>query len=190
SARDAGADAATGFDRPVFIVSPPRSGSTLLFETLAAAPGVFTIGDESHGLIEGIPALDPGRRGFDSNRLLAGDGDDDVVLQLRQRFMAALRDRERRAPAAGAAVRMLEKTPKNALRIPLLRRVFPDARFIYLHRDPRQVLGSMLDGWQSGGFATYPGLPGWAGPAWSFLLVPGWRGLSGQPLADIAAADR
>src|SRR5690606_36855978 len=50
SARDTGADAATGFDRPVFIVSPPRSGSTLLFETLAAAPGVFTIGDESHGL--------------------------------------------------------------------------------------------------------------------------------------------
>src|SRR3546814_20811104 len=43
----------------------PRSGSTLLFETLATAPGVFTIGDESQGLIEGIPALDPARRDFD-----------------------------------------------------------------------------------------------------------------------------
>src|SRR3546814_9998708 len=77
---------------------------------------------------------------------------------------------------------MLEKTPKNALRIPLLRKVFPDARFIYLHRDPRQVLGSMLDGWQSGGFRMYSTLPGWQGPAWSFLLVPGWRELSGKPL--------
>src|SRR5690606_26533588 len=92
------------------------------------------------------------------------------------------------APSAGTRARMLEKTPKNALRIPLLREVFPDARFIYLHRDPRQVLGSMLDGWQSGGFRTYPALPGWQGPAWSFLLVPGWRDLSGQPLEDIVAA--
>src|SRR3546814_3146453 len=110
------ADAA--FDRPVFIVSPPRSGSTLLFETLATAPGVFTIGDESHGLIEGIPALDPARRDFDSDRLLARDADDEVVAQLRQRFLAQLRDRERRPPVPATRVRMLEKTPKNALRIP------------------------------------------------------------------------
>jgi hypothetical protein len=179
-------DAGVSFDRPVFIVSPPRSGSTLLFETLASAPDVFTIGDESHGLIEGIAALDPAKRGFDSNRLQASDADEHVAAQLRQRFLAALRDRERRPPAA--AVRMLEKTPKNALRIPLLHKVFPDARFIYLHRDPRQVLGSMLDGWQSGGFRTYPALPGWQGPAWSFLLVPGWRELSGKPVEDIVAA--
>lgn len=185
---DGDADADAAFDRPVFIVSPPRSGSTLLFETLATAPGVFTIGDESHGLIEGIPALDPARRDFDSNRLLASDADDEVAAQLRQRFLARLRDRERRPPAPATRVRMLEKTPKNALRIPLLHKVFPDARFIYLHRDPRQVLGSMLDGWQSGGFRTYPALPGWQGPAWSFLLVPGWRDLAGKPLGDIVAA--
>lgn len=186
--RDDAGDADAAFDRPVFIVSPPRSGSTLLFETLATAPGVFTIGDESHGLIEGIPALDPARRDFDSNRLLARDADDEVVAQLRRRFLAQLRDRERRPPAPATRVRMLEKTPKNALRIPLLHKVFPDARFIYLHRDPRQVLGSMLDGWQSGGFRTYPALPGWQGPGWSFLLVPGWRELVGKPLEDIVAA--
>ena len=174
-------------DRPVFIISPPRSGSTLLFETLASAPDVFTIGDESHGLFEGIAALDPAQRGFDSNRLLASDADNGVITQLRQGFGAALRDRERRRPASDP-VRMLEKTPKNALRIPLLRRIFPDARFIYLHRDPRQTLGSMLDGWQSGGFRTYPALPGWQGPPWSFLLVPGWRELSGKPLEAIVAA--
>ncbi|MDN5783039.1 MAG: sulfotransferase, partial [Luteimonas sp.] len=180
--------AAAAFDRPVFIVSPPRSGSTLLFETLATAPGVYTIGDESHGLIEGIAELDPARRGFDSNRLLAVDAQADVATRLRQRFWSELRDRDRRAPAGSGAVRMLEKTPKNALRIPLLREVFPDARFIYLHRDPRQVLGSMLDGWESGDFRTYSGLPGWQAPAWSFLLVPGWRELSGKALEDIVAA--
>jgi hypothetical protein len=55
------------FDRPVFIVSPPRSGSTLLFETLAGAPDLFTIGDESHQLIEGLQQLNPASHGYESN---------------------------------------------------------------------------------------------------------------------------
>ena len=174
------------FERPVFIVSPPRSGSTLLFETLAAAPGVTSPGDESHALIEGVEGLAPARRDYDSNRLLAADATPAVADALRQRFLDALRDREGHAPGAGA-VRMLEKTPKNALRIPFLKALFPDARFIYLHRDPRQVLASMIEGWQSGHFVMYPNLPGWQGLPWSFLLTPGWRELSGRPLADVVA---
>lgn len=176
-----------GFDRPVFIVSPPRSGSTLLFETLAGAPGVHTIGDESHQLIEGITGLAPAQRGHDSNRLLAVDASPEIAASLRDRFMAGLRDRDGHRPGAGQHLRMLEKTPKNALRIPFLSAVFPDARFIYLHRDPRQVLGSMIDGWQSGRFVMYPNLPGWQGLPWSFLLTPGWRELSGQPLGEVVA---
>ena len=175
------------FDRPVFIVSPPRSGSTLLFETLAGAPGVHTIGDESHQLIEGVPGLAPAQRGHDSNRLLAEDASPEISAKLRDRFMAGLRDREANRPGAGQNPRMLEKTPKNALRIPFLRAVFPGARFIYLHRDPRQVLGSMIDGWQSGHFVMYPNLPGWQGLPWSFLLTPGWRELSGLPLGEVVA---
>ncbi|KAF1716251.1 hypothetical protein CSC74_10405 [Pseudoxanthomonas yeongjuensis] len=174
------------FDRPVFIVSPPRSGSTLLFETLSAAPEVFTIGDESHQLIEGIPGLAPGQGNHDSNRLLAADATPEAAASLRERFLRELRDRDARAPGA-AAVRMLEKTPKNALRVPFLAAAFPEARFIYLHRDPRQVLGSMIDGWQSGRFATYPKLPDWQGLPWSFLLTPEWRELSGLPLGEIVA---
>lgn len=185
---DRGRAADPVFDRPVFIVSAPRSGSTLLFETLAQAPGVHTIGNESHQLIEGIPALNPVERGYDSNRLTAADATPDVVDALRARFHAALHDRDGRKPEPGAPVRMLEKTPKNALRIPFLRAVFPDARFIYLHRDPRQVLGSMIDGWQRGGFRMYADLPGWTGLPWSFLLVPGWRKLVGRPLDEVVAA--
>lgn len=174
------------FDRPVFIVSSPRSGSTLLFETLSAAPGVYTIGDESHQLIEGIPGLAPGHGGHDSNRLLAADATPQVMARLRERFLENLRDRDGRA-AGKASVRMLEKTPKNALRIPFLAAVFPQARFIFLHRDPRQVLGSMIDGWQSGRFVMYPNLPDWQGLPWSFLLTPNWRELSGLPLGEVVA---
>ncbi|MBO9717997.1 MAG: sulfotransferase [Pseudoxanthomonas sp.] len=174
------------FERPLFIVSPPRSGSTLLFETLAGAPGLYSPGDESHALIEGVPGLSPAAHGWDSNRLLAADASVEAAATLRERFLRQLRDRDRRAPVA-APVRMLEKTPKNALRISFLRAVFPEARFVFLYRDPRQVLGSMIDGWRSGDFGMYPTLPGWDGPTWSFLLTPGWRESSGRPLEEVVA---
>jgi len=175
------------FEHPLFIVSPPRSGSTLLFETLAAAPGLYSPGDESHALIEGVPGLSPSAHDWESNRLLAAHAGEPAIAALRERFFRQLRDREGRQPSAGP-VRMLEKTPKNALRIPFLRTVFPQARFVFLYREPRQVLASMIDGWRSGQFQTYPRLPGWDGPAWSFLLTPGWRQLAGRPLEEIVAA--
>jgi hypothetical protein len=175
------------FDRPVFIVSSPRSGSTLLFETLARARNVFTVGGESHGLIETIDGLHPSLRDHDSNRLDADAATVEVAAALRARFAAALRDRGGVLPAR-FPVRLLEKTPKNSLRIPFLARVFPEAHFIYLYRDPRETLASMIEAWESGAFRTYPDLPGWSGPPWSLLLTPDWRDLVGKPLHEIVAA--
>lgn len=174
------------FERPVFILSPPRSGSTMLFEILAQAPDVYTIGDESHALIEGTPGLSVLDNDYASNRMDAAAATPDVIAELRRRFLAKLRDRDGNAPLR-RPLRLLEKTPKNALRVPFLARVFPEARFVYLQRDVRQTLGSMIDAWQSGRFNTYPQLPGWNGPPWSLLLTPGWRELIGKPLAQIVA---
>src|SRR5205085_12244330 len=79
------------------------------------------------------------------------------------------------------------KTPKNSLRVPFLAAAFPDARFVYLYRDARESISSILDGWRSGRFVTYPELPGWTGLPWSFLLTPGWRDWNGMPIAEVAA---
>lgn len=177
------------FDRPVFIVAAPRSGSTLLFETLARSPDFWTIGGESHEIFEGKANLGPARHGWASNRLTAADADPDAARALRAAFRAGLRDRDGTPlPATAGPVRMLEKTPKNALRIPFLAAVFPDARFVYLYRDPRDNVSSVIDAWKSGKFVTYPTLPGWDGPPWSLLLIPGWKALAGKSVAEIAAA--
>lgn len=171
--------------RPIFIVSSPRSGSTLLFETLSRAPGLFTIGGESHGVIEGVPAFSVPARGWTSNRLDANDARPQPVERLAEVFYTALRDRDGQ-PAAGPA-RMLEKTPKNALRVPFFDAAWPDSNFVFLYRDARQTIASMAEAWQSGHFRTYPRLPGWTGLPWSLLLVPGWRDLNGLPLAEVIA---
>jgi uncharacterized protein (TIGR03032 family) len=171
------------FDRPVFIVSSPRSGSSLLFETLAQSPDLYSIGGESHALIEGIEALHPRAGGWLSNRLTAADARDEVAEDLAGRFAAAAVDRDGRAPAT-RSFRFLEKTPKNSLRVPFLHAIFPDALFIYLYRDERATISSMLEAWRSGRFATYPELPGWQGSHWSLLLVPGWQELIGKTPAE------
>jgi uncharacterized protein (TIGR03032 family) len=174
------------FDRPVFIVASPRSGTSLLFETLAQSPDVWTIGGESHGLIEGIEALHPAARTWESNRLTAADAKPETAQLLGERFLAEIRDREGRRPPQGAhGLRLLEKTPKNALRVPFLAAAFPDALFVYLYRDPRETVSSMLDAWKSGRFVTYPDLSGWRDLPWSLLLVPGWRELAGKTLGEI-----
>jgi uncharacterized protein (TIGR03032 family) len=188
AARPAATGAAPRFARPIFIVCPPRSGSSLLFETLATSPEAWTIGGESHALIEGVRGLHPAARGWSSNRLEASDATVGVREALVDSFARVVRNRDGAlADPAARELRLLEKTPKNALRVPFLAAAFPDAQFLYLYRDPRETISSILDAWHSGRFVTYPQLPGWTGPPWSLLLVPGWRELAGRPLAEIAA---
>lgn len=173
------------FDRPIFIVSTPRSGSTLLFETLEQAPALYSTGFESHFLIEDVPGLSPADRDWSSNRLTAEHLTADCAEALARAFYEDLTDRDGQSPKG--RVRMLEKTPKNALRVPFFDALWPDALFVYLYRDVRETLFSMGQAWQSGAFRTYSDLPGWSGPPWSLLLVPGWEELTGLPLPEIVA---
>lgn len=177
---------AAQFKAPIIILSAPRSGSTLLFETLALSNQIATIGGESHEIIEDIPALRPDATGVTSNRLRAEHASDEVGTRIREGFAARLVDSSGRAVRDPSALRLLEKTPKNTLRVPFLNAVFPDARFVLLWRDPQQALGSIIRAWQSGRWKTYSGLPGFSRP-WSLLLPPGWPDYENRSLADIAA---
>ena len=183
--------------QPVIILSAPRSGSTLLFEGMLRMPGAWSIGGESHGLFNAFPHLRAENADLDSGSLDERHADRATCEGLRAAFLFLLRDHagrrylDRPPMQRPGDVRLIEKTPRNALNIPFLLRLFPDARFLYLHREPRAAVASLVEAWtlglRTGRFATFSGLPGWDRPAWCFLLPPGWRAMAGKPLAEIAA---
>jgi LPS sulfotransferase NodH len=177
---------ASHIERPIFIVAAPRSGSTLLFETLAASPQLCTVGGEAHWLVEGIESLRPGAPGVDSNRLTAEHASPDIADHISEQILARLQDHAGQALDQPGSRRFLEKTPKNALRIAFFDRIFPDAQFVFLWRDPRENISSIMEAWRSGLWRTYPKLDGFDGP-WSMLLPPGWRSMNRRPLEEIAA---
>ena len=173
--------------RPIFIVAPPQSGSSFLYRALGNSPSVRRLERGERAVFDLAEELDPAARGHDSNRRTAEDATPEAVERLRERLRSSLA-----AGEAGASLlaepppRPLDATPRHALRVPFLDAVFPDAAFVYLYREPRDTVAGMLEAWESGSFVTYPDLPGWPGPPWSLLLVPGWRELAGRPLAEIA----
>lgn len=184
------ADFSELFDRPVIILAAPRSGSTLLFETLSEARDVWTIGGESHRIIEGVKALNPNSALVDSNRLTEVHASEPVIHFIRSRFARLLRDRDGREyfpHRTSGRLRFVEKTPKNALRVPFMEKVFPNALYIFLLRDARANLSSMMEAWRARRWVTYPHLRGWQGPPWSLLLPPGWQELNGRTLEEICA---
>lgn len=190
-------DAERVFRNPVFIVSAPRSGSTLLFEQLSGRANFWTIGGESHGIFRAFPKLRAENARFDSGMLTAAHADENTIKSFRDCFLYLLRDKQGQAfltlreQDRPGQVCLLEKTPRNALNIPFLLEVFPTARFVFLYREPRASVASLIEAWtvglQTGRFVTFQELPGWDRRGWCFLLPPGWQELRAKSLAEISA---
>jgi len=79
------------------------------------------------------------------------------------------------------------------LRLPFLLALFPDARVIYLTRDGRSNVNSLVEGWKQP--HLFPGyrvpqplqIPGDTRGRWAFSLIPGWRDLASSPLEEVCA---
>jgi hypothetical protein len=90
-------------------------------------------------------------------------------------------------------IRLLEKTPENCLRLPFLLSLFPDAQILYLTRDGRDNVNSLIEGWRQP--HLFPGyevpeqlsIPGYARGRWAFTLIPGWQDLTTSSLEEICA---
>lgn len=141
----------------VFVISPPRAGSTLLQRMLGAHREVFTH-PEPH-LISPIAHLgvyaNVDKAPYDHiNAAVAmrafiddlpnGEGD---YLDAVRAYTDTLYGR---MLASSDASYFLDKTPANALVLPFLRRVYPDAKYVVLTRHPLAVFSSYANSFFEG----------------------------------------
>jgi hypothetical protein len=115
----------------VFLLGFPRSGTTLLEQVLAAHPDVVAM-DEKEVLNSAISAFRQTVEGVASLR----DATDADLAPHREIYW---RDAERYGyPATGKV--FIDKSPFNTSRLPLISRLFPDAKILFAVRDPRDVV--------------------------------------------------
>ena len=167
-------------DRPVFIIGAPRSGSSLLFTVLRASSHLAYWPGEAHEVWEAD--YHPALRGWDSNALDRRDLTAESAARIRRAFLLA----------AGSRKRLLEKTPRNALRIPFIDELFPDAHYIFLKRDGRENVNSLVNAWRTPRYRTYQlpephAIPGTDPLWWKFVLYPGWKQDARGPLEIVCA---
>lgn len=122
---------------PVFLIGYLRSGTTLMQEVLACAPGV-TVADEAPLLSGTQAAMRPG-----PSRLSALDAlDRSTVAALRARYRALAAMRLGPGVATG---RLIDKFALNVIDLPVILRLFPEAPILFMVRSPRDAcLSSVL----------------------------------------------
>lgn len=168
-------------DRPILVIGCPRSGTTVLRAALLTGGGARSVQAEGHILWNEFHP--PRRRVATSDALDAGD----VTERERRYIHLAIR-------ASTRGRRFLDKTPENCLRMGYLNALFPDARYVFLHRRAADNVNSLMQGWRARPrFVTHrlpehlSGIAPLDGERWSFVLVPGWRELRDAPLEVICA---
>ena len=139
--------------RLVFLIGAPRSGTTWLQLMLASIDEIASA-NETHLFTNYMQSL---FRGWDRLR----DSPRDVGLHhllTQEQYLASIRGFAAQALAAIAATKpdarvILEKTPGHAFVWRDIARIFPDALFLHLVRDPRAVIASLIaakEEWEKG----------------------------------------
>lgn len=189
------------FDRPIFILAPPRSGSTLLFESMFKFENLVHFDHEADPLWWELFPYDKMRNpsdyvGYD---LISTEN----IEAVRQYILSAL-FRNRTHDKTGFELtkyknqdsmsRYLDKTIANCFHLPFLDKAFPTAQYIFLVRDPRANISSMIEGWPFIERFGKPQLSRFIQASststishWSYPAPPGWQEMITKPLVEICA---
>ncbi len=172
---------------PVFVVGCSRSGTTVTYETLALAPQFLKFGWEIPQFWNSL--YGPLNNGWHSEAAGAEHARPEHRHAAFRFFYARL-----------GAGWVLDKTCINVMRIPYLHALFPQAKFVYIQRDGRDNVSSMMDGWRMGRvdgrfdltqfFGPFPedvAINGGEFREWCFFLPPGWRDYNHASLEEVCA---
>jgi hypothetical protein len=144
-------------NKPIFIVGSPRSGTSILTWCLGQHANIFPVPESNWmgefglnvaasyqmGIARGdrtiLSAMDISREEFFAN---FGQSINDLILRHR---LALEKKRKMTRPPTEPKMRWVDGTPEYSLHIYALRKLFPEAVFIHVLRDPPEVVRSMLN---------------------------------------------
>jgi Sulfotransferase family len=139
--------------RLIFVISQPRSGSTLLQKVLGSHSAIHTL-SEPWLALQPLFGLRETGIAADYSARLALIGVQDFLAHLpegEEAYWQAVRlmlgHLYRRALEESGKRFFLDKTPRYHMILPELRHVFPHAHFVFLVRNPIAVLASVIDTW-------------------------------------------
>ena len=127
-------DAPSVEDSPIFVLGFPRSGTTMLEQMLDAHPGMASMDEQPfvQRVIERMQST-----GLQYPEQL-GDLDSSQCAMLRDTYWQAVAQVVHLQPGQ----RLVDKNPLTMLRLPLLVRLFPNAKIIFVVRHPCDVVFS------------------------------------------------
>lgn len=210
--------------KPVIILGCPRSGTTLLYTILGKSKELYSLYNESRFIFkkfyeeklkEGIEfhddalspeLLDDKTKEFFlkefnkytlNNRLL---GIAQQKLFRKKKYLKAIDSSIVAVNQAYKDIllpeyRIIEKTPRNCFKVQFMNKLFPDAKFIYIQRDPRSNISSLIEGWRKrdDGKGRIPKLEvplnikGYDKQYWRFALPPASAAYADKSLEEVCA---
>lgn len=190
-------------EKPIFVIAPPRSGSSFFFECLSRLEGTTSLSGEAYSIWQNFFPYE--RLSEPSDRVYPGGLDGETRRSFRERTYldATATQAEQDEFAFGRpighllgtrSIRYLDKTIANCFRIDVIRSIFPEAQFIFLVRDPRANISSMIEGWSYFERFGKPKLTpviqsadGTTVKHWNYPAPPDWQEVLHQPLPKICA---
>jgi hypothetical protein len=191
------------FDRPIFIIAPPRSGSTFLFDSLAMFSELHHLNTEADHIWWRVFPYDD--MPYPCDHIGKEQVSARTVRDIRRlTYLEAMRARcftygqwarlhKLQYLFGLKRIRYLDKTIANCFHLDFLNHVFPDAQYIMLLRDPRPNISSMIDGWGRPEFSTpqltaiLRQLKTATVDTMTYSAPPGWKDVVSLPLPQICA---
>ena len=113
-------DGASSSTKPVFVVGMPRSGTSLAEQIISSHPSAKGAGEMAFWADAVYEYETRMKTGFDAS----------IRKKLAEAYLRVLEEK------TGDALRIVDKAPVNSDYLGLIHSIFPNARFIYMDRDP------------------------------------------------------
>lgn len=118
---------------PIFVIGCSRSGTTLVYKTFSESQYLGSLQKETHDFwVQLHPLAERNWESHTIDQTLASEQDKNRAT----RYFYTLTGKQR----------IVDKNNQNGLSVPYLYRLFPDAHFVYIKRNPGDNIDSLING--------------------------------------------